>query len=364
MAINKIVWDLEPHTEAKHRILKKYIEAWIPILSKFHRRLVYIDAFAGPGIYSKGEPGSPIIVINAAINNRTKNKFEFVCLAIEMDPPRYQSLKDEIDKLHLPDSIKINIDKGDSNLVLGNLLTKIEQKGTVLAPTFAFIDPFNYDVSFDLIKRLFQNKKCEIFISFMYNGIIRNIPNTTESEKLDRFFGTKEWRKANKMNGNSKKAFLHDLYMKQLHDLDRDGKKEETLVRSFEMIDQQNKTSYFLFYVTKNILGLAKMKEAMWNIDKTGNFVFSDNTDPRQTVLFTLDETNILENQIISHFRGKEISISEIEQFVVSKTAFLATHYKGVLKNLEEKGFLKSLTPRKKKLTYPPGTIIKIERYN
>ena len=55
-----------PHTAAKHQLLKKYLNAWFPILGKHHGRITYIDGFAGPGEYEDGEVGSPIIAIEAA----------------------------------------------------------------------------------------------------------------------------------------------------------------------------------------------------------------------------------------------------------------------------------------------------------
>ena len=59
------VWELEDHTAAKHEILRRYLAAWFPILSSsgYNRRGLFIDGFAGPGIYSKGELGSPIIAL-------------------------------------------------------------------------------------------------------------------------------------------------------------------------------------------------------------------------------------------------------------------------------------------------------------
>jgi three-Cys-motif partner protein len=48
---NKVVWPLDPHTHAKHVILRSYLGAWFPILNKYNGRIVYIDGFAGPGEY-------------------------------------------------------------------------------------------------------------------------------------------------------------------------------------------------------------------------------------------------------------------------------------------------------------------------
>ena len=60
------LWEIDPHTRAKHEILQRYLEAWFPILSSYHHRIVYIDGFAGPGRYKGGELGSPIIALGLA----------------------------------------------------------------------------------------------------------------------------------------------------------------------------------------------------------------------------------------------------------------------------------------------------------
>jgi three-Cys-motif partner protein len=65
------VWDIEPHTLAKHQILKNYLQAWFPILGKYSSRIIYLDGFSGPGRYSKGEPGSPIIALMTALDHKS-----------------------------------------------------------------------------------------------------------------------------------------------------------------------------------------------------------------------------------------------------------------------------------------------------
>ncbi|GAI63170.1 unnamed protein product, partial [marine sediment metagenome] len=45
MADDKVKWPLEPHTKAKHEILKRYLYAWFPILASSHRRILYVDGF-------------------------------------------------------------------------------------------------------------------------------------------------------------------------------------------------------------------------------------------------------------------------------------------------------------------------------
>jgi hypothetical protein len=50
MAEQETVWKIDPHTQAKHRILQRYLQAWLPIMSKYNGRLVIVDGFAGPGV--------------------------------------------------------------------------------------------------------------------------------------------------------------------------------------------------------------------------------------------------------------------------------------------------------------------------
>jgi hypothetical protein len=47
-----------------------------------------------------------------------------------------------------------------------------------------------------------------------------------------------------------------------------------------------NFVDYYLFYGASHLKGLEKMKEAMWKVDPSGRFQFSDATDPAQMTLF------------------------------------------------------------------------------
>jgi three-Cys-motif partner protein len=102
------VWNLEPHTAKKHEILRRYFEAWLPIMARWNGRVVYIDGFAGPGQYSLGEDGSPIVVLKAARDHTYPIRSELVCIFVEDDPQRCTHLKNLLDGLSstLPSHIK------------------------------------------------------------------------------------------------------------------------------------------------------------------------------------------------------------------------------------------------------------------
>ena len=67
-------WVYTQHTAAKHEILHRYLGAWLAILGRArkgsgwrHKQLVLVDAFAGRGRYMGGEPGSPMIIFDRAV---------------------------------------------------------------------------------------------------------------------------------------------------------------------------------------------------------------------------------------------------------------------------------------------------------
>lgn len=63
------LWDPEPHSRGKHHILRRYAQAWLPIMTRYNPRVVVVDAFAGPGRYVGGEEGSPIILLKAYLEH-------------------------------------------------------------------------------------------------------------------------------------------------------------------------------------------------------------------------------------------------------------------------------------------------------
>ncbi len=84
------IWDMEPHTETKHEVLRRYLDAWLPIMAQTYPRIIYLDGFAGPGIYSKRELGSPVIAISRAMEHTLARRFraEIFFAFIEARPDR------------------------------------------------------------------------------------------------------------------------------------------------------------------------------------------------------------------------------------------------------------------------------------
>ena len=166
MAVRKgpaeTIWPLKPHTRGKHEVLKQYLSAWFPILGSFARRIAFIDGFAGPGQYSGGEYGSPIIALDVFRQHAARVKGEAVFLFIEADPERARHLRQLIkSQPPLPTNCKYEVAPSDFEKRMTAVLDGLAS-GSGLAPAFMMLDPFGVSgMPMSLIGRLLQSGKTE-----------------------------------------------------------------------------------------------------------------------------------------------------------------------------------------------------------
>jgi three-Cys-motif partner protein len=350
------VWPLAPHTAAKHAILKRYLQAWFPKLTAYHGRVVFVDGFAGPGRYTGGEPGSPIVAVETVLaHQHDLSSKELVFLFVEEDADRHRHLVQEIAKLEVPSYIKIQDAHGTFVEMMGRVLEQIGE--STLAPAFIMVDPFGVKgLPLSTMKRLAAYPKTELLVSFMYESMARFLTTPEFAPHLNEMFATDQWRAASGLSGDERHRFLVDLYSRCLKSVGMN------YTRTFEMRDEGNRIEYDLVFATHNIEGLKAMKDAMWKIDPSGSYVFSDATDRGQLTMFGLEpDFAQLKLLVCTRFSGSSSSVEEIERFVVVETAFRETHFKKqILEAMEKAGELEiASSSRKRRFSYPPGTVVR-----
>lgn len=281
------IWPIEPHTEAKHEILRYYLGAWFPILATTQHRLLYVDGFAGPGEYEGGEDGSPIIALKVARDHLLRDKLhrsgmELVFFFVEKDEARYQNLEQKLAKLQLPSNFKIGMECDTFEHAFSGVLTKIEEQSKRLAPAFVFIDPFGLTgFPLSLIRRLAKQQSSEVLVTFNYQSLNQwFLWDKSKHEHVDALYGTNAWRGALDITNSQKREdYLRRAYQKALASL-------SWKVRPFRMINRHNQTQYYLFFATRNWLGMLAMKRAMWSAAPAGDYKYSDLSNPEQASLF------------------------------------------------------------------------------
>ena len=188
--------DYREQTQVKHSILAAYLPAYFHILKQWNKNLVFIDGFAGPGIYvqagtGKTFDGSPLLALQLIASNEDFSK-QVSTIFIEADDVLFNQLKQTVDRFV---SEHTNIRKpilrsGRFSKALTEILGKF---GGKLAPTFLFVDPCGVSgTSLDSIRAVMENEKCEAFIFFNIDGVRRIAGLAELSSVLVELMGSEE----------------------------------------------------------------------------------------------------------------------------------------------------------------------------
>lgn len=356
------ILEMTPHTKVKHVILRTYLQAWFPIMSRYNRKLVYIDGFSGSGIYDDNSEGSPIIALSCLIEHKLSSQMlngsqEFVFFLIEKDKASAECLKGQISTRfpRVPGCVKVHLENADFEMTMNDALDTIDKNGSCLAPTFAFIDPFGFKgMSMTTMGRVMANPKCELMINFM-SGFINRFVNASDADKrgFTKLFGSDGWKNVQSIQDiEMRREFLITLYKTQLKE-----QAHVKYVRTFEMRGDKNQLIYDLIFATNSIKGLEAMKEAMWKADPQGRYQFCDTTNPRQTSLiqFTDDVYWIPDaaQAVCDQFKGTVTSLGQVEEFVVASTPFLFR--KRILNHLKGEGKITCIQNSGGKRGFPDG---------
>lgn len=360
---NETLWEIEPHTKAKHEILQRYLSAWFPILGSKIPRIVYIDGFCGPGKYLGGEDGSPIIALKEALKQPVLANSEVIFLFVDERGDRIHHLENEISLLkklgNFPSNFHVGCTVNEFENTLTGMLDKIQRDGHRLAPTFAFIDPFGFKgAPFDVVKRLLANQRTEVFINIMIDYVNRFAlhPSPVDRQHIKDLLGASDSEIDQVVNSQDRVLAFRQLYQDKLH-------KHAKFVRYFEMRDHRNKIIYYLYFASNHPLGHAKMKEAFWKVDNQSGYKFSDRTDPNQPVLFELDPSDNLAQELKRRFIGTTQSAGKIISFVEDETPYISSQARKALNNLENGNeisvdAIKADGTKRRKGSFPEGVII------
>jgi three-Cys-motif partner protein len=307
-------------------------------------RLLLVDGFAGPGRYATGEPGSPLIMLEALTSHVALPRLggvKFMFLFIEQDQPRVEHLRDEVARFKLPANAEVVIEQGQFEQTISNLVGRTSP-AQVLVPTFAFIDPFGYSTaSMSLTGRLLDFPRSEALFFLPLSYIHRFVGRAGQEAALTSLFDTDDWRGAIPLSGDERRKFLVRLFESQLQ---RQGQVKHVI--SFELRTMDG-NDYRLIFASGHPAGRKAMKQAMWKVDPQQGTRYVAHTDRGQEVLFTSAvDTQPLLDQLRRAFGNRWFSPAEARA-VTEQTLFLEdSHLKKLtLLPAEENGIIEVKRP-------------------
>jgi three-Cys-motif partner protein len=321
-------------TKAKLSIFQDYLKQWLPVfLSK--REIIWntvniFDFFAGPGSDSKGNKGTPLIIIdelvpyletiigrklkvNLYFNEYIKTKQEELKLKLHSERPRAYGI--EIESLDFKDSFESQFAKMSNN-DCANLLF-LDQNGIK-------------HISEDVFKRII-NLKTTDFLFFISSSTIKRFsehPNIAQHIKLSQ-------EEVEKTPYHKIHRLILDYYRSLI------PKNKDYYLASFSL--RKNSGVYGLIFGSGHLLGIEKFLTTCWNIDPDrgeANFdIDEDNITPGQVELFTGEvrkpkKVDLFEKELKEKILSKELKNDKDIYLFTIANGFIPTHTRKVINKL------------------------------
>ena len=363
----RAIWPADPHTLAKIELVRRYLDAWLPIMgSKFAKRpILYIDGFAGPGIYAGGEDGSPITALKSASNALLQAGKNWLAgdvhiAAVEKEKDFAQSLRDQISLTEHHPRVHVSVREGAFDEQLHEIKAAYPFAFRDRNHLFAFIDPFGpTHVPFQAVKEVLSSATSEVLINLDADGIerIKRYQVAGNIAALDRIFGDHEWVDQLDDSSNFKESCRNILriYRERLYRL-----RNVDYTFALEMRDKQDKHSYYLLFATGHRTGMERMKGAMRSVGHEGAFEFSD-AWRGQLSLFRDDNPADHAERMVQVFGiSTPVPWKKVDDFALNETPF--NNPKSMLRVLEDANRLTVETsdPKRRRNTYPDNRVISV----
>lgn len=348
----KVPWLRADHTAAKHDIYRRYFERWFPILlggSNAYKSATYAEGFAGPGIYTGKEPGSPIIAMQAFLGKVSNPETVVRFLFIDDDKRCTTILREQLSTVfptrpRPPDKMPVQVVDGTCADKLERCLDKMGAWGQ---PILAVLDSWGTaPIPPTLLRRLAANPSSEVIVTLGPQHFLRFV-SQLGSATNDVFGGDASWRQIEEMNDPAaKKQHVLSCYRASLKAAGF------TYLLDFELVDRRGEEIYLVFG-TNHRRGVEKMKDSLWEVDPVFGVGFADPRDEQHETLFEFTDPQLssLRRLLLTRIQQASstgIRVEDLRDFTLEETVFRPQHVISALTPLREAGAI---------IANPPGVI-------
>lgn len=298
--------------EAKLRLLRQYLEGWLPKLSSISRELLYVDCHAGRGKYKTGEPGSPLVALTTLRDHSRRDDLILAnCrvhfLFLDNNANHVKTLEAEVKALgSLPPGMTYEIRHQDFEPFLRGYL---DQRGRSLPPSFFFFDPFSYRLPMDLLQRVLSYPRSELLVTFMVRFVTLAITRPGHASNLDKTFGSNSWRRLRETEHSGQRyAAMTDLYKQSL------GCKYPNILH---MRGRNREPKYVLVHATNHPAGCELMKDTLWRITPDGSFAIYQSLAGQPRLFWQPPDLKPLEDQLLADHEGLEVRYRALEHWLL-----------------------------------------------
>jgi three-Cys-motif partner protein len=318
-------------------------------------KIGYVDLFAGRGRYNDGSPSTPLRILEGAIRDKDISQM-LIAVFNDRDHDNAVSLKAEIGLL--PNIKLLKYEPKVRNREIDDQLARILQR-TATIPILYFLDPWGYKgLSLALLNAAIKSWGCDCIFFFNYNRINAALSNPVFTENMNSLFGAEGVHRLRRELHGKEPWQRQELIITELkRALARLGGRY-SIEYCFKN-DDGHKTSHFLIFTSKNVLGYNIMKQIMAgesssNDHGVASFQFNplDTTDgPEQGTLFEPpNAVDDLASTLVKEYAGRKITVGEIYRKHNVGRRFILRNYQDAIKKLDADGRVRTNPPIDKRI--------------
>lgn len=289
-------------TSKKIEYITKYVQEWIRVgcMSKNIKVLNFIDGMCNAGIYRDGEFGTAIKVYELfleAASNYPNMRFNLVFN--DLDETRVRVFKEVCKMLSSEHTltkpltnIKLHYSNNDINAFICDLPkhdSLLSKYGTL---TLLFIDPYNArTVDVPILHGYIESHYCELFFNWFSSDHVRNPGDSTINSCFSGLAippgGDAAQFVAKYLAGENKSFF------------------------SYSFRNQKNAEIYQIIFITPNLKGLEKIKEALWQTFGGEEYHRNHQSASYQASIFSLDAGKDIRKELYGE-EARQVLIDEL----------------------------------------------------
>lgn len=336
-------------SKVKSSIVAKYFPAWAKIMAARVEKIGYIDLWCGPGAYEDGTESTPIKILKTAVANPTIQS-KIVTTFNDKNKKHVKALSEQVAKIEGIGNLKFRPQFIDKEIKF-NIADTFEKLKMV--PTLVFLDPYGYKgLSVRLLGAMFKDWGCDAIFFFNYNRVNMGVNNRFMTNNIDNLFGPK-WapilrqRLKTVNNPDHRERIIIEILKAAINELGG------TYFLPFRFLIGK-KTSHYLIFISKNVLGYDIMKQMMAAesiVDEDGipSFEFNSLPElPKLSLQLTLfDEPKkksglqVLADLLLVEFKGRDITVAELISTHNVNKNYIGKNYKDALRRMEERGIIR-----------------------
>ena len=184
------------HHRAKHELLRRYMDVWMPKLGFSYSQVALVDGFASTGRYRDKQRGSPLLMLDSYVGRPAGDRARFKhpphFIFIERRKDYAQHLKAEVESYPTTHGAIVDVIHGSYEEEFPKVVAHLASAYRQPVPTFAFVDPRGYaDNPFSHIADFKQKmpNKSEVMVYVPAAFMARFLATGITDEALTKAYG-------------------------------------------------------------------------------------------------------------------------------------------------------------------------------